>query len=149
MHFPYYFVAGLPWLRGQEGFQEGERFVLANISKDAHVYLRESTSRCRANIEYMEPIVDSDAPIMYYINTEVTYSSFRIKSSLGFFFKPRITSLINKYHYRGTVSWSVWYLPKGLEIIFWPTSFGQNRKNVFLKIWTSHFGTKAASSASW
>lgn len=41
MHFLYYFVAGLPWLHGQGGFQEGERFVLANISKDAHVYLRE------------------------------------------------------------------------------------------------------------
>lgn len=71
MHFLYYFVAGLPWLHGQGGFQEGERFVLANISKDAHVYLRECASRCRANIDDMEPIVVLDAIIMYYISAEV------------------------------------------------------------------------------
>lgn len=45
--------------------------MLANISKDAHVYLRECALRCSANIDDMEPIVVLDAIIMYYINTEV------------------------------------------------------------------------------
>lgn len=45
--------------------------MLANISEDAHVYLRECASRCSANIDNMEPIVVLDAIIMYYINTEV------------------------------------------------------------------------------
>lgn len=45
--------------------------MLANISKDAHVYLRECALRCSANIDDMEPIVVLDATIMYYINNEV------------------------------------------------------------------------------
>lgn len=61
--------------------------MLANISKDAHVYLREYTWRCRANIEYMEPIVVLDVPIIYLHITLILKSHcFRVKSSLGFFF---------------------------------------------------------------
>lgn len=96
MYFLYYFVAGLPWLHGQGGFQEGERFVPANISKDAHIYLHECTSRCRANIEYMEPVVVLDGPIIYFhVTLKLKSRGFRVKSSLGFFLSSE-NDILNK-----------------------------------------------------
>lgn len=70
----YYFMAALPWLHGQGGFQEGEWFVQGNISKEAHVYLCERMLKCTANIEHAQPFVVLHAPIIRlnfaHINTD-------------------------------------------------------------------------------
>lgn len=74
-------MAGLPWLHGQGGIQEGEWTVEGDISKEAHVYLCECMLKCKANIEYVEPVVASHAPIMH-LRFALINIDFRVKLSL-------------------------------------------------------------------
>lgn len=68
----------------------------ANIYKDDHVYLHECTSRCRTNIEYMEPVVVLDAPIIYlHVTLKLKSRGFRVKSSLGGFLSSE-NDILNK-----------------------------------------------------